>query len=97
VGAGAVDVGGAFARGLTPWESMALGTGGLTAALAIHRLQSNGLRPGQGPVAVTGATGGVAGLAIGMLARLADPYDAARGQHRGLRVLGSSWPLTGCC
>jgi acrylyl-CoA reductase (NADPH) len=56
-------------EGLTPWESMALGTGGLTAALAIHRLQSNGLRPGQGPVAVTGATGGVAGLAIGMLAR----------------------------
>lgn len=43
---------------------------GLTAALAIHRLEANGLRPGQGPVAVTGATGGVAGLAIGMLARL---------------------------
>jgi acrylyl-CoA reductase (NADPH) len=57
-------------EGLTPWESMALGTGGLTAALAIHRLEANGLRPGQGPVAVTGATGGVASLAIGMLARL---------------------------
>jgi len=57
-------------KGLTPWESMALGTGGLTAALAIHRLEANGLRPHQGPVAVTGATGGVAGLAIGMLARL---------------------------
>jgi acrylyl-CoA reductase (NADPH) len=57
-------------EGLTPWESMALGTGGLTAALAIHRLEANGLRPGQGQVAVTGATGGVAGLAIGMLARL---------------------------
>jgi len=56
-------------EGLTPWDSMALGTGGLTAALAIHRLEANGLRPGQGPVAVTGATGGVAGLAIGMLAR----------------------------
>jgi len=57
-------------EGLTPWESMALGTGGLTAALAIHRLEANGLRPSQGQVAVTGATGGVAGLAIGMLARL---------------------------
>lgn len=42
-------------EGLTPWESMALGTGGLSAALAIHRLEANGLRPGQGPVAVTGA------------------------------------------
>jgi acrylyl-CoA reductase (NADPH) len=61
-------------EGLTAWESMALGTGGLTAALAIHRLEANGLRPGQGPVAVTGATGGVAGLAIGMLARLG--YEA---------------------
>jgi acrylyl-CoA reductase (NADPH) len=57
-------------EGLTPWESMALGTGGLTAALAIHRLEANGLSPDHGPVAVTGATGGVAGLAIGMLARL---------------------------
>ncbi|MHB8334970.1 MAG: acrylyl-CoA reductase family protein [Acidimicrobiales bacterium] len=57
-------------EGLTPWESMALGTGGLTAALAIHRLEVNALSPGQGPVAVTGATGGVASLAIAMLARL---------------------------
>jgi acrylyl-CoA reductase (NADPH) len=57
-------------EGLTPWESMALGTGGLTAALAIHRLEVNELSPDQGPVAVTGATGGVASLAIGMLARL---------------------------
>ena len=57
-------------EGLSPWESMALGTGGLTAALALHRLEANGVTPGQGPVAVTGATGGVGGLAIGMLARL---------------------------
>ena len=57
-------------EGLTPWESMALGTGGLTAALAIYRLEANGLRPGQGSVAVTGATGGSAGLASGRLARL---------------------------
>jgi acrylyl-CoA reductase (NADPH) len=57
-------------EGLTRWESMALGTGGLTAALAIHRLEANELSPGEGPVAVTGATGGVASLAIGMLARL---------------------------
>jgi len=57
-------------EGLSPWESMALGTGGLTAALAIHRLEANELSPDQGPVAVTGATGGVASLAIGMLSRL---------------------------
>lgn len=54
-------------------DAMALGTAGFTAALAIHRLEQNGLEPGGGPVAVTGASGGVGSLAIDIL--------AARGHH----------------
>lgn len=48
-------------------ESMVLGTAGFTAALAIERLEHAGLQPQQGPVLVTGATGGVGSLAIDML------------------------------
>ncbi|WBY01073.1 oxidoreductase [Ramlibacter tataouinensis] len=56
--------------GLTPFESMALGTAGFTAGLAIVRMEENGLAPGNGPVVVSGATGGVGSLAISMLANL---------------------------
>jgi acrylyl-CoA reductase (NADPH) len=54
---------------LTLRDAMAVGTAGFAAALAITQLEHNGLAPGQGPVAVTGATGGVGCLAIDMLAR----------------------------
>ena len=50
------------------WSVMALGTAGFTVALALHKLELNGLQPGQGPVAVTGASGGVGSLAIDLLA-----------------------------
>lgn len=53
---------------LTLREAMAIGTAGFTAGLAIERLEHNGLTPDAGPVAVTGATGGVGSLAIAMLA-----------------------------
>ena len=53
--------------GLTPAEAMQIGTAGYTAALAIHRMEQNGQRPENGPVVVTGATGGVGSLAIDML------------------------------
>jgi alcohol dehydrogenase len=56
--------------GLSLFESMALGTAGFTAALAIVRMEANGLTPQSGPVIVTGASGGVGGLAIDMLAGL---------------------------
>ena len=49
--------------------AMVVGTAGFAAALAITQLEHNGLVPGTGPVAVTGATGGVGLLAIDMLAR----------------------------
>jgi acrylyl-CoA reductase (NADPH) len=57
-------------HGLTPLESMALGTAGFTAGLAIARMEENGLAPTNGLVIVSGATGGVGSLAINMLAQL---------------------------
>jgi putative YhdH/YhfP family quinone oxidoreductase len=54
---------------LSPFEAMALGTAGFTAALAIVRMEENHLRPANGPVIVTGATGGVGSLAVDMLAK----------------------------
>lgn len=50
------------------WQAAALGTAGFTAALGIQRMEDNGLKPENGPVLVTGATGGVGSLAIDMLA-----------------------------
>lgn len=53
--------------GLTFEESMKIGTAGFTAALAIQRLEENGLTPDSGKVLVDGASGGVGSLAINML------------------------------
>jgi NADPH2:quinone reductase len=49
-------------------DAMRIGTAGFTAALAIQRLEENHQAPGNGPVVVTGASGGVGSLAIDMLA-----------------------------
>jgi NADPH2:quinone reductase len=54
-------------EGMSLFAAMALGTAGFTAALAIDRLEQNGLQPGQGPVVVTGASGGVGSIAIDLL------------------------------
>ena len=54
-------------EGMTAIEAMQIGTAGYTAALAIHRMEQNGQRPENGPVVVTGATGGVGSVAIDML------------------------------
>ncbi|OWT63950.1 acrylyl-CoA reductase family protein [Candidimonas nitroreducens] len=54
--------------GLSLYEAMALGTSGLTAALAVDRLEQSGLSPDSGPIAVTGASGGVGCLAVDILA-----------------------------
>jgi acrylyl-CoA reductase (NADPH) len=79
--------------GLTLFDAMALGTAGFTAGLSIHRLEQNELRPQNGPVIVTGATGGVASLAIGMLAQLGYHVVAVTGkmsEHDYLKSLGAS-------
>lgn len=78
--------------GMTAWESMALGTAGITAALAIHQLEHNGLQPDQGPVAVTGASGGTGSLAVSMLAGRGYDVTAITGKsdaHHYLRRLGA--------
>jgi acrylyl-CoA reductase (NADPH) len=54
---------------LTLRESMIYGTAGFTAGLSIDELQTNGIKPGNGKILVTGATGGVGTLAIAMLAK----------------------------
>ena len=54
--------------GLTPRRAAVLGTAGFTAALSLHRLEHHGLRPGTGPVLVTGASGGVGGMAVALAA-----------------------------
>jgi NADPH2:quinone reductase len=54
-------------QGLDARTSMLIGTAGFTAALAIHRMEQNGLNPSQGEVLVNGATGGVGSVAIDML------------------------------
>ena len=46
-------------RGLTARDAMAIGTAGFTAAMSVDALERHGLRPGDGPVLVTGAAGGV--------------------------------------
>lgn len=53
--------------GMDTRQAMQIGTAGFTAALAIHRMEQNGQLPEQGPIVVTGATGGVGSLAIDML------------------------------
>jgi NADPH2:quinone reductase len=53
--------------GLDARLAMAVGTAGFTAALAIQKMELNGLLPGAGPVVVTGASGGVGSVAVDML------------------------------
>ena len=68
-------------EGLSAYEAMALGTAGFTAALAVVRMEENGLTPAKGPVIVSGATGGVGSLAVDMLARLGYHVVALTGKE----------------
>lgn len=79
--------------GLSLYDAMALGTAGFTAALAIVRMEENGLRPSKGSVIVTGATGGVGSLAVDMLARIGYHVVALTGKESEadyLRGLGAA-------
>lgn len=78
--------------GLTLAESMIIGTAGFTAALCVDKLLQNGLRPEQGPVLVTGASGGVGSFAVALLAQLGYEVTAMSGSaasHEFLRGLGA--------
>ncbi|MBG9736381.1 acryloyl-CoA reductase [Paenibacillus alvei] len=61
-------------------EAMIFGTAGLTAALAVERLERHGITPEQGPILVTGATGGVGSIAVSMLANLGYEVAASTGK-----------------
>jgi acrylyl-CoA reductase (NADPH) len=77
----------------TPRSAMAIATAGVTAALCVMALQRHGLAPGDGEVLVTGAAGGVGGVAIALLAGLGYTTVASTGrpQEEGyLRSLGAA-------
>ena len=66
--------------GLTTRNAMAVGTAGFTAMLAVMALEDHGLQPGQGPVLVTGAAGGVGSVATALLANLGYEVAAVTGR-----------------
>jgi acrylyl-CoA reductase (NADPH) len=79
--------------GLSAAEAMAVGTAGYTAMLALIALERHGVKPGRGPVVVTGAAGGVGSFAVTLLAGAGYPVHAVTGrphEHDYLRGLGAS-------
>ncbi|MDN5786638.1 acryloyl-CoA reductase [Pseudorhodobacter sp.] len=66
--------------GLTTRQAMAVGTAGFTAMLAVMGLEDHGLKPGRGPVLVTGAAGGVGSVATAILAHLGHEVAAVTGR-----------------
>lgn len=66
--------------GLGPFQAMALGTAGFTAALAVQRMEQNGQQPDMGPVLVTGASGGVGSIALDILSALGYETAAVSGK-----------------
>ena len=74
-------------------EAMIYGTGGLTAALSIQKLEKMGAKPSDGPVAVSGATGGVGTISIAILSQLGYESIAFSGkpeQSEHLKDLGAT-------
>jgi NADPH2:quinone reductase len=68
---------------------MAIGTAGFAAALAIHRMEQNGQLPENGPIVVTGATGGVGSIALDMLSARGYEVIAVSGKARAAEYLKS--------
>ena len=84
--------------GLNLYETMALGTAGFTAGMAIQRMEDNGQAPENGPVLVTGATGGVGGLATSMLSSLGYhvvAFTIVEGSEDYLKQIGAAEVLNG--
>jgi acrylyl-CoA reductase (NADPH) len=79
--------------GLTTRDAMAIGTAGFTAAMSVAALQERGLEPADGPVLVTGASGGVGGTALAILADLGHEVWAVTGkpdETQRLTALGAA-------
>ncbi len=86
-----------LAPGLSAREAMAIGTAGFTAAKSIVALEERGLDPADGPVLVTGASGGVGGTALAILAERGYEVWAATGkpdEAARLLALGAAGILT---
>ena len=66
-------------RPLTPFQAMAFGTAGYTAALCVLALEEGGVKPAQGPILVTGASGGVGSVAVQLLAQRGFEVTACSG------------------
>lgn len=80
-------------RTFTLKDCMTLGTAGFTAAAALYKMQSLGQQPSDGPIAVTGATGGVGSLAVAILAKAGYEVIAITGKTNAeeyLKHLGAS-------
>jgi acrylyl-CoA reductase (NADPH) len=78
---------------LTARQAMAIGTAGYTAMLSVLALERHGVRPGDGPVLVTGASGGVGSVAVTLLAKLGHEVVASTGRPEEaeyLRALGAA-------
>ena len=67
-------------EGLDTRAAMAVGTAGFTSMLAVMALEDHGLKPGHGPVLVTGAAGGVGSVAVALLANLGHEVAAVTGR-----------------
>ncbi|MFW0700579.1 MDR family oxidoreductase [Pantoea sp. R13S299] len=65
---------------LSPLQTMAIGTAGLTAMLCVMALEKQGITPDRGPVLVTGASGGVGSYSVSLLARLGYEVIASSGR-----------------
>ena len=80
-------------EGLTTKQAMAVGTAGFTAMLSVMALEAHGLKPGDLPVLVTGAAGGVGSVATAILAHLGYEVAAVTGRPETadyLKDLGAS-------
>jgi acrylyl-CoA reductase (NADPH) len=78
--------------GLSTKQAMAIGTAGFTAMLCIVELEAHGITPADGEVLVTGAAGGVGGVAVAVLAKLGYTVAASTGRadaHDYLKSLGA--------
>ncbi len=86
-----------LAPGLTTRDAMVIGTAGFTAAMSVAALEERGLDPADGPVLVTGASGGVGGTALAILAERGYEVWVATGKSdeaARLRTLGAVGILT---
>lgn len=80
-------------EGMSERDAMAIGTAGFTAMLCVLALEEGGVTPEQGPVLVTGASGGVGSVAVALLGKLGYEVTAATGRTAEsdyLRQLGAS-------